>query len=1694
MRQHLREVELREPQPILLKNSELDIALADILVKRLRRAALEARSRLRWWQQVNSSPVPEEDPQCVRGSLLDLVAGGGKQASTKRPYPFSGYTAEMFEQHEEKTKRTLEAARRSTPVVIVAHGSFNPVHFGHVHMMIRAKERLEEDGLKVVAGVMALAHRDWVQTKKAQVLGDDVRACLIDLMSKEYHQEAWLHSDERGVGFKSYWQMKSLLAMDYPGCTFYGVWGSDSTGTSFPFGPSVCVVRRGFEGPLQSVEHAHYVVHETHTHHFSSTKVRRAIESGDIASVNSMMCPALAWVVVGLFSPDPVERNTAHEALRLLDHTSSEDEDLLVKAPPAQRTFVGQGSSSSTQQNEDRPADGDQNATNDHIAKAPAEFLVPDLVDVDLANTVSAPDDTLVTVGVRAVQANAVNMAETANVGVVQAGVAHIHVEPKLPAEMRAVPAKVKAPPKQSTPAKAAASALGGGCSQHGAAALPPSPVSRHTVAGVSASAASAMPPPPVPRRQQRRGPVQPKTPPQTVKAIPKIVHNPPPRAPVRIVRPRREGAKQAAVVEPPVVQKAMPKPRILLKERDQQPQPGHEPPLERQQNCPDEMNETANTVFNVEGRVLKFGTGRLGGRNPTFDLLVEPTLSMLGRTFKTVDMDENDTLRIELGKEEDSMVVCFPSRQQFQHLTGPLDRVAGAAGCVMIDGFLTSWLFALLELEDARTQLRALLRNAIAAIKGQMVLSQLKVSIFGSENGFKLLRFYLRPIARASVERMAWEVAYLFNLYMDNCQRENGLRLLRCYILQAGDMQDDCEFPRDNTNEEYAFQRVAEGGGGYVTVCHRTLWMLERNVTVSYMLKPLRAWLMQNDVLKHLGGYLPLKICQGGGRILLVAHPSTSHVATFASMMHRLGYRADKHTVQAIVRMLEGSLRERLASCPPLQAELMEVDKLLDGSWCGEALRRDFIRGALLDLLVLASVFKVGVVILDDNENCRMNWPSTRTVVLRVDSSSLVFEPIAILDGNGKVCDLCVDLDLSELLREQVVWCGPTHLQVAAILYENVPSHLCCVPPQCVSDPGKGNCGSVSDTIPWRSSSGTSVLSVSDSSTFVCKQGGGGGGRSSLSRVADFTDDPPPLSSSQSQATSNSPGLQGLCNLCHPLAEGRSEQDTIYVHIHRSPRGRAVYRVQPEDSWNGFRIRLCSSAATVKQVKEALAPYLRCHSTSFYIATEHYGEPLSLHANLNVDPLPYLIYAFYPRRRHTRTAGVRRAREPRAPRRRVRQGGRSRRVEPNAARNRRNGISPQHGDRVQTQGDPALPSGIIKVHVWTPDFPDQSLAELEIRCESATTLNDVQATACAHLSVVSKYEHSCFIWLQPTSEPAQQTTKHFLQGRTTALQLRAVNVDALEPPAPPSADIPLSGPPAEGAADSTTASIMIDEHSVSPEELIHLRLEAATSTSSSQVASITTPSTPPIYVIRLSTHQQWSSVRGRSQVYKVVYGLEHTSTHLLQCLATKLKLHRRKINLLSRQITYLDSRFSLPMSARSTSSAFSQLPEDYPLNMVHTVYLYVSWQRTCTPTVEDLMEVCASLEGVVNSGMSMVEGGGRPQRVQYGPIAQAAFNKLLVDLQKSPQGLCIEHAFAEHLIHSDSKAARAIFQAQSPEQRLLAFAAALGRAGCSAYELGMRKAAVKAAGKGPESVAAECKQSSPSLVESADVQTVGMR
>eukprot|EP00971_Amphidinium_carterae_P142680 2826344-Amphidinium_carterae.1 len=107
----------------------------------------------------------------------------------------------------------------------------------------------------------------------------------------------------------------------------------------------------------------------------------------------------------------------------------------------------------------------------------------------------------------------------------------------------------------------------------------------------------------------------------------------------------------------------------------------------------------------------------------------------------------------------------------------------------------------------------------------------------------------------------------------------------------------------------------------------------------------------------------------------------------------------------------------------------------------------------------------------------------------------------------------------------------------------------------------------------------------------------------------------------------------------------------------------------------------------------------------------------------------------------------------------------------------------------------------------------------------------------------------------------------------------------------------------------------------------------------------------------------------------------------------------------------------------------------------------------------DDTISITA-FSGSGDDDVIMVEGGAKQHRVQHISVAQAAADKLITDLQLTPFGLCIEHKCVVHTLLSDSKAARAVFQAQSSSQRAEAFAAALARAGLERYSNGMWSAA----------------------------------
>ena len=87
---------------------------------------------------------------------------------------------------------------RAVPVVLVSHGSFNPVHCGHIDMMVRAKAFLESRGFTVAKGVLAITKAAHIQRKGTVAMSDAARLRLLEYACAPH--DAWLtHCDGLGV-------------------------------------------------------------------------------------------------------------------------------------------------------------------------------------------------------------------------------------------------------------------------------------------------------------------------------------------------------------------------------------------------------------------------------------------------------------------------------------------------------------------------------------------------------------------------------------------------------------------------------------------------------------------------------------------------------------------------------------------------------------------------------------------------------------------------------------------------------------------------------------------------------------------------------------------------------------------------------------------------------------------------------------------------------------------------------------------------------------------------------------------------------------------------------------------------------------------------------------------------------------------------------------------------------------------------------------------------------------------------------------------------------------------------------------------------------------------------------------------------------------------------------------------------------
>ncbi len=169
----------------------------------------------------------------------------------------------QFQMHEARTpinqiaKNLKKLTSITKPVVLLCTGAFSPLHNGHIGMMYKAKETLEEQGYQVIGGYFSPSHDAYVSTKYnssasllaahrvylAQLINSESDWLLVDPWESRYLPTDINFTD---VIFRLETYLKTYLPTPVPIEIAY-VYGGDNAGFSGTFsqkGIGVCVGRR----------------------------------------------------------------------------------------------------------------------------------------------------------------------------------------------------------------------------------------------------------------------------------------------------------------------------------------------------------------------------------------------------------------------------------------------------------------------------------------------------------------------------------------------------------------------------------------------------------------------------------------------------------------------------------------------------------------------------------------------------------------------------------------------------------------------------------------------------------------------------------------------------------------------------------------------------------------------------------------------------------------------------------------------------------------------------------------------------------------------------------------------------------------------------------------------------------------------------------------------------------------------------------------------------------------------------------------------------------------------------------------------------------------------------------------------------------------------------------------------------------
>lgn len=175
---------------------------------------------------------------------------------TQKDNPIGGVT-EGTPTGEPSERRLARVVNNESPVssnkptaVLLSHGSFNPVHLGHLEMMNSSKKALEAAGYDVIEGIMEITSQGHLAKKGVPALSDTHRLEAIKIATMEA-EHSWLRASDKGIRHSSGEGIirgeRNHLEKRYPGAAVFNVIGAD-TALKYkykPTMPTVVVYRPG---------------------------------------------------------------------------------------------------------------------------------------------------------------------------------------------------------------------------------------------------------------------------------------------------------------------------------------------------------------------------------------------------------------------------------------------------------------------------------------------------------------------------------------------------------------------------------------------------------------------------------------------------------------------------------------------------------------------------------------------------------------------------------------------------------------------------------------------------------------------------------------------------------------------------------------------------------------------------------------------------------------------------------------------------------------------------------------------------------------------------------------------------------------------------------------------------------------------------------------------------------------------------------------------------------------------------------------------------------------------------------------------------------------------------------------------------------------------------------------------------------